>query len=69
MRPLPPPASHHISPTPSPRAQESWLAQHWPVLGLAGFGAALLLIAALLWSRYGTAVFFDVLNAGLAACL
>jgi hypothetical protein len=38
-------------------------------LGLAlGLAAALLLAALLLWSRYGTAVFFEMIAAGIAAC-
>jgi hypothetical protein len=38
-------------------------------LGLAlGFAAVLLLAALLLWSRYGTAVFFEMIAAGIAAC-
>jgi hypothetical protein len=47
-----------------------------PVSGIAfaimvGSGvvvAVLLLAAALLWIRYGTAVFFEMIAAGLAAC-
>ncbi len=39
------------------------------IAGGAGLGAALLLIAALLWARYGTGVFFDMMSAGLATCL
>jgi hypothetical protein len=38
-------------------------------LGAAiGLGAALLGGAMLLWLRYGTAVFFEMLAAGIAAC-
>jgi hypothetical protein len=38
-------------------------------LGLAlGLGAILLIAALLLWSRYGTAVFFEMIAAGIAAC-
>jgi hypothetical protein len=38
-------------------------------LGLAlGLAAVLLLAALLLWSRYGTAVFFEMIAAGIAAC-
>jgi hypothetical protein len=38
-------------------------------LGLAlGVAAVLLLAALLLWSRYGTAVFFEMIAAGIAAC-
>jgi hypothetical protein len=38
-------------------------------LGLAlGLAVVLLLAALLLWSRYGTAVFFEMIAAGIAAC-
>jgi uncharacterized protein involved in exopolysaccharide biosynthesis len=38
-------------------------------LGAAlGLGAVLLIAALLLWSRYGTAVFFEMIAAGIAAC-
>ncbi len=39
------------------------------IAGGAGLGVALLLVAGLLWARYGTGVFFDVMSAGLATCL
>jgi hypothetical protein len=34
----------------------------------AGFGAAVLLGALVLWFHYGTAVFFEMLASGIAAC-
>jgi hypothetical protein len=34
----------------------------------AGLGAALLLGAVVLWFRYGTAVFFEMIAAGISAC-
>jgi hypothetical protein len=34
----------------------------------AGLGAALLLGALLLWFHYGTAVFFEMIAAGISAC-
>ena len=34
----------------------------------AGFGAALLLGALVLWYHYGTAVFFEMIASGIAAC-
>jgi hypothetical protein len=38
-------------------------------LGAAlGLVAVLLIAALLLWSRYGTAVFFEMIAAGIAAC-
>jgi len=35
----------------------------------AGFGAAFLIGALALWFHYGTAVFFETIASGLAACL
>jgi hypothetical protein len=45
----------------------------WPgvsplALGVAGLGAVLLLAAVGLWLRYGTAVFFEMIAAGISAC-
>jgi hypothetical protein len=34
----------------------------------AGLGAALLLGALVLWFHYGTAVFFEMIAAGISAC-
>jgi hypothetical protein len=34
----------------------------------AGLGAALLLAALVLWFHYGTAVFFEMIAAGISAC-
>jgi hypothetical protein len=36
--------------------------------GAAALAAVLLLTALALWFRYGTAVFFDMVAAGIAAC-
>ena len=38
------------------------------VVAGAGLGAALLLGAAVLWFHYGTAVFFEMIASGIAAC-
>jgi hypothetical protein len=38
------------------------------VVGGAGFGAVLLLAALILWAHYGSAVFFEMIAAGFAAC-
>jgi hypothetical protein len=38
------------------------------VLAGAGLGIALLLAALVLWFHYGTAVFFDMIASGFAAC-
>ena len=39
-----------------------------PVLVLAGVAGILVAAAALLWAHYGTAVFFELVRAGWAAC-
>jgi hypothetical protein len=44
-----------------------WVAPAIVVAG-AGFGAAILLGAAVLWFHYGTAVFFETIASGLSAC-
>jgi hypothetical protein len=38
------------------------------VMGATGLGAAILLGAAVLWFHYGTAVFFEMIASGIAAC-
>ncbi len=38
------------------------------VVAGAGLGAALVLGALVLWFHYGTAVFFEMIAAGIAAC-
>ncbi len=38
------------------------------VAGSAAIGAILLLGALVLWLHYGTAVFFEMLASGIAAC-
>jgi len=38
------------------------------VVGGAGLGAAMLLGALVLWLHYGTAVFFEMIASGIAAC-
>ena len=38
------------------------------VVGGAGLGAALVVGALALWLHYGTAVFFDMIASGFAAC-
>jgi hypothetical protein len=37
-------------------------------VGGAGLGAAILLSALVLWFHYGTAVFFEMIASGIAAC-
>ena len=38
------------------------------VWGAAGLGALVVLAAAALWFHYGTAVFFEMIAAGISAC-
>jgi hypothetical protein len=38
------------------------------VWGAAGLGALVVLGALALWSHYGTAVFFEMIAAGISAC-
>jgi hypothetical protein len=38
------------------------------VVGGAGLGGVLLLAALILWAHYGSAVFFEMIAAGFAAC-
>jgi hypothetical protein len=38
------------------------------VWGAAGLGALVLFAAAALWFHYGTAVFFEMIAAGISAC-
>jgi hypothetical protein len=57
--------------TPQPLMRASGPANRFArvvVVGGAGLGVALLLAAALLWLHYGTAVFFEMIASGFAAC-
>jgi len=38
------------------------------VVGGAALGVVLLLAALMLWARYGSAVFFEMITSGFAAC-
>jgi hypothetical protein len=38
------------------------------VVGGAGLGVVLVVVAAALWLHYGTAVFFEMIASGFAAC-
>ena len=40
-----------------------------PLLIIAGAGGIMLALAAALWLYYGTAVFYEMILAGIAACL
>jgi hypothetical protein len=52
-----------ISGVPTPRGTAPII-----VVGAAGLGTALVLAALVLWFQYGTAVFFETIASGLAAC-
>ena len=62
-----------ISPTPSTPIGESgaaWTARLSPLLAAAGLVIGLLLAGTVaLWAHYGTAIFYEMIVAGLAACL
>jgi hypothetical protein len=40
----------------------------WPLVLLSGAVLVVLAATAWLWSRYGTAVFFETIRAGFVAC-
>jgi hypothetical protein len=40
----------------------------WPLVAAGGGFGALVAIACALWFYYGTAVFFEIVRAGIAAC-
>lgn len=40
----------------------------WPLLAAGAVFGALIAIACALWMYYGTAVFFEIVRAGIAAC-
>ena len=50
-----------ITSTPAPRLSR-------PLLAVSAIGAVLLGAASMLWVYYGTAVFYEMIVAGLAAC-
>jgi len=49
-------------------ALESPRALTWPVLLVGGLCVALVGATLALWAHYGTAVFFETIAAGIAAC-
>jgi hypothetical protein len=61
----------HIASTPQTATQTpasaNRLARAVVVCG-AALGTVLLLAALILWARYGTAVFFEMITSGFAAC-
>jgi uncharacterized protein (DUF2236 family) len=40
----------------------------WPLVAAAVVIGGLMAVAAALWLHYGTAVFFEIVRAGIAAC-
>jgi hypothetical protein len=40
----------------------------WPLVAVAVAFGALVALACALWVHYGTAVFFEIVRAGIAAC-
>ena len=40
----------------------------WPLIAVATFIGALMALAGGLWLHYGTAVFFEIVRAGIATC-
>jgi hypothetical protein len=58
-------------PTSQPSPADNLQQQRRAPLALAvalGVAATLLAASALLWTHYGTAVFFEMIKAGIAAC-
>jgi len=39
-----------------------------PLVALAAFAGVLIAATMVLWAHYGTAVFFEIIAAGIAAC-
>ena len=52
-----------------PQLPSSPLALPRPMVAVAAVVAALLAVAAALWVHYGTAVFYEMIAAGVAWCL
>jgi len=50
------------------RASASILAISWPTLLASLLGGAILAVTLGLWAYFGTAVFFEMVRAGFAAC-
>ena len=40
----------------------------WPLIAAATVLGGLVAVAGVLWLHYGTAVFFEIVRAGIAAC-
>ena len=61
----------HLVSTPQPLMRASLPASRLArmvVVGGAALGVVLVLAAVVLWLHYGTAVFFEMITSGLAAC-
>lgn len=57
------PSAERGTRTGDPAGNISWIA-----IALLAALAALLAVAFVLWARYGTTVFFEIIAAGIAAC-
>jgi hypothetical protein len=55
-----------IAPVAAPRRVSSRVP--WPLIAAAVVLGGLMAVAGVLWLHYGTAVFFEIVRAGLAAC-
>ena len=49
-------------------AAPSWRVKPRPLMLVAGTAGALVAVSVALWAHYGTAVFFEMIHAGLALC-
>jgi len=61
----------HLLSTPQPLQRTFWSASRLArvvVVGGAALGVLLVLAAAVLWAHYGSAVFFEMIASGFAAC-
>jgi hypothetical protein len=61
----------HLISTPQPLTQASGSANPIAralVVGGAGLAAVILIAALILWARYGSTVFFELIASGFAAC-
>jgi hypothetical protein len=61
------PRARPIPGAPASRPASSW-SLSWPLVAAGLIGVALAALTGLLWVHYGTAVFYETIVAGLAAC-
>ena len=57
-----------ISPSPADELLPPTRRASLALAAALGLAVSLLVAAALLWAHYGTAVFFEMIKAGIAAC-